>query len=80
MCCGYGTDGKQSKVGYDCVVIPGASKATLPVNTPAPNVYCGRSAGLVSKKSGDATANKTICSEFLSKILISLIIAVLKFC
>ena len=63
MCCAYGVDGMKTAIGYDCLVIPGASAAATPVNTPAPNVYCGNNAGLVSKKSGDATANKTICSE-----------------
>ena len=62
MCCGYGTDGKGIAVGYDCVVIPGASKATLPVQVPVANAYCGKSAGLVSAK-GAATKNKTICSK-----------------
>ena len=62
MCCGYGPDGMGTGVGYDCVFIPGASKATLPVNVLAPNAYCGKSAGLVSAK-GDATKNKTICSK-----------------
>ena len=66
MCCGYGPDGMGSAVGYDCVFIPGASKAAT-VNVLAPNAYCGKSAGLVSVK-GDATKNKTICSK-LKKIV-----------
>ena len=69
MCCGYGLDGMGTAVGYDCVVIPGASKATLPVNVPVANAYCGKNAGLVSAK-GDATKNKTICSKLFQIIVL----------
>ena len=61
MCCAYGSDGKASKVGYDCVVIPGASKATLPANSPVPNAICGNGIGLVT---ATGTGPKTICSKF----------------
>ena len=70
MCCGYGLDGMGTAVGYDCVVIPGASKATLPIHVPVANAYCGKSAGLVSAK-GAAAKNKTICSK-LQKILVAM--------
>ena len=62
MCCGYGTDGKGTKQGYDCVVIPGASKATVPVNVPVPYTICGKSAGLVTATGTKAKA-KTVCSR-----------------
>ena len=62
MCCAYGTDGKGSKVGYDCVIIPGASKFTAPVNVPVANAICGKNIGLVTAK---GTTAKTICSKFI---------------
>ena len=60
MCCAYGTKGTKTTIGYDCVQIPGASKATSPVNQIVPNTICGRSAGLVTAK---GKVNKTICSK-----------------
>lgn len=56
-CCGYGMDGKASKIGYDCVIIPGASKVTMKL---APSAICGKSVGLVT---ATGTASKTICSK-----------------
>ena len=60
LCCGYGADGMDNEVGYDCVIIPGASKAALPVNTPVPSAICGNGVGLVTKTDNIA---KTICSK-----------------
>jgi len=60
LCCGYGTDGMKSSVGYDCVIIAGAEKATgaklLGSN------FCGRA--LASETSAAAGKDlKTVCSK-----------------
>ena len=65
MCCAYGTKGTKTDVGYDCVVIPGASKVTAPVNQITPNAICGRSNGLVTAK---GKINKTVCSKFAQSL------------
>ena len=58
-CCGYGADGKKSDAGYDCLMIPGAEKAT---GTPVAPTNCGGMGGLVTVNSGVASA--TICCKF----------------
>ena len=57
-CCGYGTDGMQTS-GYDCVLIPGALKATNTAIVGTENI-CGRSAGLVTVNGMTST---TVCSK-----------------
>jgi len=57
-CCGYGTDGMQT-TGYDCVLIPGALKATNTAIVGTENI-CGRSAGLVTVNGMTST---TVCSK-----------------
>jgi hypothetical protein len=46
--------------GYDCVMIPGASKASN--KAPVPNSICGNGKGLVTTVIGMTPA--TVCSEF----------------
>ena len=58
-CCGYGTDGKKSTGGYDCLMIPGAEKAT---GTPVPPTNCGGMKGLVTVAAG--MTSTTICCKF----------------
>jgi hypothetical protein len=60
ICCGYGAGGVDLN-GYDCVMIPGASKVTNAIYTPAPNSICGNKKGLVKVVSGAST---TLCSKF----------------
>ena len=58
VCCGYGSLGTKTS-GYDCVMIPGATKAAD--KAPVPNSICGQGKGLVTLSSGMVTA--TVCSE-----------------
>jgi hypothetical protein len=51
-------------MGYDCVMIPGASKFTAPVQRPVGQSICGNGAGLVTVNSAAAAATKTVCSKF----------------
>jgi len=51
--------------GYDCVMIPGASKATAAKN-PAPNSLCGNGAGLVTVAAG--VISKTVCSKYSNSL------------
>lgn len=64
MCCGYGPAGVKTVDlgGYDCVMIPGASKAALPAGTPVPNSICGNGVGLVTT-GAIGTASATVCSN-----------------
>ncbi len=55
-CCGYGADGK--KTNYDCVQIPGATKAADSAELAAMG-FCGR-LGLVS---ATGTTAATICCK-----------------
>jgi hypothetical protein len=59
MCCGYGTAGTGTN-GYDCLIIPGAEKPTANAEL-TPDMFCGRSMGLVTLTSGTPAA--TICSK-----------------
>ena len=48
-CCGYGVAGVRvaaSQAGYDCLMIPGATKAAF--DGPIPVSQCGRNLGLAS--------------------------------
>ncbi len=58
MCCGYGKDGMGTN-GYDCLIIPGAEKASN--SEIKPDMFCGRSMGLVSNAM-DGKPAVTICS------------------
>ncbi|XP_059087694.1 uncharacterized protein LOC131884073 isoform X2 [Tigriopus californicus] len=58
-CCGYGSKGTKT-AGFDCVMIPSASKmAVSKVILPAA-AFCGRSKGLVSVGGGNSA---TVCSR-----------------
>merc|ERR1711971_919022 len=65
MCCNYGTAGLAiAIVGYDCLMIPGASKPAD--GKPAPPKICGTEIGLVSAAQAaiDIAGNQvTICSK-----------------
>ncbi len=57
MCCAYGVAG-MANMGFDCVVIPGASNFLNKL--PVPNSICGQGKGLVTAIGGDS---KTVCSK-----------------
>ena len=61
-------------MGYDCVMIPGASKITVDLN-PAPNSLCGNNKGLVTAAAG--TTSTTVCSKLLSLTLSLLLLMLL---
>merc|ERR1712156_779886 len=59
-CCGYGPDG-MGTVGYDCVIIPGASKNTaMAKSVSGGSEFCGRQ--LATAALGMAKPAATICS------------------
>ena len=60
VCCGYGMNGMVNTAGYDCIIIPGASKKTDGANLP--QSQCGQEMGLLT-----ATANvgKSVCCKFV---------------
>jgi len=65
-CCGYGVAGVRvaaSQAGYDCIMIPGATKAAF--NGEVPVSQCGRNLGLASAtEDAVATTNGiTVCSK-----------------
>ena len=62
MCCGYGSLGLTTK-GYDCVVIPGAAKATSPY-AGVPNQFCG--GGGFNTIAAGSTTYVTVCSKFIN--------------
>ncbi len=51
---------KTKSTGYDCVMIPGATKASN--KSPVPNSICGNGKGLVTLAAG--TTSATVCSKF----------------
>ena len=65
-CCGYGTDAGDTTKGFDCAIIPGASKKatsgglaqTLPGG--AANGFCGGELGTIA----DSIAAATVCCEY----------------
>ena len=60
MCCQYGTDGnKIATAGYDCLQIPGASKADAAALV-APKL-CGSAFGLVTAA---GVTQVTICCKY----------------
>jgi len=68
MCCGYGTDGKATK-GFDCVIIPGASRKTAKTSSGVTtngdikdSEFCGRQLG-VHETTETMGARATICSK-----------------
>lgn len=58
-CCGYGNNGKVT-TGYDCVMIPSATKQATAGVVIGANAFCGRSSGLASQATGAA---KTVCCK-----------------
>ena len=62
-CCAYGADGAKSTGVYDCLVIPGASKAAGDGMTP--DVQCGGGKGLVTLTN---VASKTVCSKLIGNL------------
>lgn len=61
MCCNYGEDGKKiiaTKGGYDCIMIPGALKATDSALV-SPKI-CGSKMGLIT---ATGTTSATVCSK-----------------
>ena len=58
LCCAYGTDGKKSTGGYDCLMIPGAEKAA---GTALPPTQCGGMGGLVTAA---GTTGATVCCKY----------------
>ena len=48
-------------MGYDCIVIPGAVKATAASAVVTATKQCGRSKGLITADGGNAA---TVCSKF----------------
>ena len=69
MCCGYGTDGK-AVAGFDCVIIPGASRKTarstlggaISNGDIKDSEFCGRQLG-VHETSLMRGPRATICSK-----------------
>ena len=55
----------KTTAGYDCIMIPGASKATG-TNQMVPAAQCGGFQGLVTAKATSATTSKTVCSKYIS--------------
>ena len=65
-CCGYGVAGVRvaaSQAGYDCLMIPGATKAAFDGEIPISQ--CGRNLGLASGTAvaAGATNGITVCSK-----------------
>lgn len=62
-CCGYGANGIGS-MGYDCIMIPHATRQTTSGAQVPGNAFCGRSKGLaITNTAGTATATVSICCE-----------------
>ena len=63
-CCGYGTSGKASKGGYDCIQIPGAKVGGA--TEKKGDEQCGGAVGLVTSDSkAVADGKKTLCCKFV---------------
>ena len=59
MCCNYGADGnKIVTAGYDCLILPGATKAAG--DGVLPPKICGSQMGLVTAA---GTTQKTVCCK-----------------
>ncbi len=64
-CCGYGTKGtKTNSGGNDCIVIPGARKATSASGVIAAS-QCNHGKGLGTAKD---SATKTVCCKSISNL------------
>ena len=68
MCCGYGVDGKATK-GFDCVIIPGASRKTAKTSSGVTtngdikdSEFCGRQLGVHETTQANGP-RATICSK-----------------
>jgi len=62
LCCGYGTDGKKSSKGFDCLLVPGAQKGTsgfLVSSRACGNVFITA----VTKSSKLSSAKGTVCTH-----------------
>ena len=70
QCCGYGTDAADAADGFDCALIPGASKLATAAGlvqtlvAGAANGFCG---GELGTSSGSIAA-ATICSKYFPSI------------
>ncbi len=64
LCCAYGTDGKQidNAGAYDCLMIPGARKASDSALKPVSQ--CGLKVGLVT---ASGTTAATVCCNTMTK-------------
>ena len=64
-CCGYGNDAADSTKGFDCVLIPGATKkatsagAAVTLPSGAGNGFCGGELGTIQS----SIAAATVCSK-----------------
>ena len=66
QCCAYGTSGFGS-IGYDCLMIPGASTLT---KNPAPNSFCGAAFLILGGSASNTFAQtQTVCSKYNRAIL-----------
>ena len=65
-CCGYGTDAGDTAVGFDCVLIPGASKLATAaglaqtLKSGGGFGFCGGELGTIA----DGAAAATICCKY----------------
>ena len=65
-CCGYGSTGKKTTKGYDCVVLPGASAGAIAQTRLVSSRACGNAFGSKSTKVPTAAAGGawTVCSKY----------------
>ncbi len=61
ICCGYAFN-RNAATGFDCLMIPGASRAT-PNRNAAPNSICGNGKGLITTIKAIKQASKTVCCK-----------------
>ena len=65
-CCGYGTNGADTTRGFDCALIPGATKLAVDANgnaqtlAGAGNAFCGGELGTVTNMNAAAT----VCCKY----------------
>jgi hypothetical protein len=55
-------------MGYDCVVIPGAAKATSPYTLIVNQAFCGGGGLMHADSVASTTGGKSVCSEFLTQL------------
>lgn len=61
-CCAYGNDGAGTN-GFDCVIVPGASKGTNNADMLPGDEFCGRMGFATDIKNNNA-AFGTVCSKY----------------